>query len=180
MKKFIGLLATLAVLLSATPANAQKIQAYGGTGHGGSGRYNLTGEAAFSGNDLVIGVHNTVVTLTAAQLIAMGTTPVALLPAPGAGKTIVVKRVMVRMTRTATAFTSGGAISFQYHTGPIAVTNTVPAAVVTGAAGTVDVVRGGIDAAPTAQNDSIEITNATAPFATGTGTAKVFIWYSVE
>ena len=41
------------------------------------------------------------VALTAAQIIAMGTTPVALLAAPGAGKAILIDSVLFAMTRTA-------------------------------------------------------------------------------
>lgn len=125
------------------------------------------------------------VALTAAQIIAMGTTPVSILPAPGAGKAILVDSILFGMTRTGTAFTGGGAINFQYHTTTNSVphSGTIPATLVTtGGAGSAQT-RLGPDVSSNGlvvpANEGIDITNATAPFAAGTGTAKVFIRYRV-
>ena len=118
------------------------------------------------------------VPLSAAQIIAMGTTPITVIAAPGAGKTIVLERAMLRVTRTATQFTSGGTVILQYHTGTVAAINTIAAANITGAAGVIDASRSGIDAANT-ENDPLEITNGTAAFATGTGTAVLHLWYQI-
>src|SRR5882724_8731465 len=67
---------------------------------------------ASSGELLV--VRHASVKLTAAQIIAMSATPVQLVPAQGAGKSIVVTRLAVRITRTSTAFTGGGNTIVQY------------------------------------------------------------------
>ncbi len=61
-------------------------------------------------------------------------------------------------------------------------TGSVPASVITGGAGVVLNCNGGVSAAngivvPTATG--VDITNATAPFITGTGTLKVTVDYRV-
>lgn len=118
------------------------------------------------------------VSLSAANIIAMNATPVQLLPAPGAGKAIQIHDVMIRVTRTSTAFTSGGAAVIQTATGAVALTGTIPASTFTGAAGVADYTVPKV-AAANVENDAVNISNATAAFATGTGTAVVHIWYSI-
>lgn len=125
------------------------------------------------------------VALTAAQIIAMGTTPVTILAAPGAGLSIVVREIVFEMKRTATAFTGGGAVSFQYHTTTSSVPHagTVASSVVTTAgAATVTVLlapNAGATGLVIPSNEGIDITNATAAFAAGTGTANVFLTYRI-
>jgi hypothetical protein len=121
------------------------------------------------------------VPLTAAQLIAMGTTPVTLIAAPGAGKCIIVDNVTFKMTTTATAFTGGGAVEFCYtNASGTKVTADIAAAVVTAAAGTSFTNVRGIEASLTGTaNAAVVITNVTAPFASGTGSAEIIIEYHV-
>lgn len=124
------------------------------------------------------------VALSAAQLIAMGTTAVAILATPGSGKALIVENFLFEMTRSATAFTGGGAVSFQYHTTTTSVPHagSIAATVVTGGAGTVQTYLGpnvGTNGLVIPSNEGIDITNATAAFAAGTGTAKVFVKYRV-
>jgi hypothetical protein len=123
------------------------------------------------------------VNVTSANILAMFTTPVAILAAPGAGKAIVVDTILFEMTTTATAYASGGAVSFVYHGGSVAShSGTIPASVVTAGAGTSNTQLGSPTAAngtTVPANTGIDITNATGAFTTGTGTAKVQIWYSV-
>ena len=123
------------------------------------------------------------VNLSAANIIAMNGAPVEILPTPGSNKILVVSQIVFEMKRTATAFTGGGAVNFQYHT----TTSSVPHAgtiagsnVTTGGAGTVVVVLGpnvGTNGLVVPSNEAIDITNATAAFADGTGTAVVTIYY---
>jgi hypothetical protein len=125
-----------------------------------------------------IGIHS-FVTLTAAQIISMFTTPIALLPTLPtlpAGQTYAIDCVTFIMNAGATAFTGGGAVSVQYS-GGAAVVNTLAAAVVTSASSSATV-RQGIDATATA-GAAITITNATAAFATGNGTLLIDISYRV-
>lgn len=124
-------------------------------------------------------------TLTAANIIAMNGAPVSVLAAPGAGKAILVNNFLFEMTRTSTAFTGGGAINFQYHTTTTSVPHagTIAASLVTtGGAGTAQTWLGpnvGTNGLVIPANEGIDVTNATAAFAAGTGTAKIFIQYRI-
>jgi hypothetical protein len=126
--------------------------------------------------------------LTAANIIAMYTTPVKVLETPGAGKSIVVAKVALTITRTATAFTGGGVGILQYHStangaGQQALDSTFAATIFTGSAGTSVSFRNGAvisDAASTVTQDkALYISNQTAVFAAGTGTAILDVWYYV-
>jgi hypothetical protein len=134
------------------------------------------------------GVRHKQVSLTAANIIAMYTTPVVLLAAPGSGKSIAVTKLQFKITRSATAFTGGGAVIVQYDTtangaGTQSLDSTLAATVVTGAAGTSYSWRNGAvisDSTATVVNKGLYISNDTAVFAAGTGTATVDIWYVVN
>ena len=120
------------------------------------------------------------VALSSANILAMFGTPVTLLPAPGAGKTIIVESILFKMTRTSTAYAGGGAVTFKYA-GGASLPSTIAATVVTtGGAGTEynHVGDNGASLTPTA-NAGIQITNGTAAFTTGTGTADIVIKYRV-
>jgi hypothetical protein len=127
-------------------------------------------------------------TLTAAQIIAMYTTPVAIVPAPAAGLAIVVSQITFEMKATATAFTGGGIVVFQFANtahgaGTLVHAGSIPASVVNaGAAGNT---LTGLWAASGANGLTIPtatgifISNQTGVFATGTGTAIVTISYDL-
>ena len=92
-----------------------------------SGAFDGSGAGVFPSGSGVATVN-----LTAAQIIAMGTTPVSLMASPGAGMAIIVDNITVKMVTTATAFTGGGAVEFRYTNASGAkVTADVAAAVVT-------------------------------------------------
>lgn len=132
-------------------------------------------------------INHVQVSLTAAQIIAMYTTPVVLVAAPGTGKTLAVSRVVFTITRTSTAFTGGGTNIIQYDStangaGTNACDSTLAATVVTGASGTSTSLRNGavISDSSALQNKGIYISNATAVYAAGTGTATVDVWYTLN
>jgi len=114
------------------------------------------------------------VALSSAQILALFTTPVTLIPAV-AGKTIMVLQCLFVMTTTATAYAAGGNVTFQYSGGN-AVTNSISLGVVTAGAGTSYTVKDGIDVTAL-NNTAVTIFNATGAFTTGTGTAVVNIAY---
>lgn len=162
--------------------------------HGKAGVQNPATDTAFkaaqdhgiiaAGSDY--SVQHVTVPLTAANIIAMYTTPVQLVAAQGAGKSIAVTKVAFTITRTATAFTGGGAAIVQYDStangaGQQALDSTIAATVITGAAGTTVSTRNGAvisDLASTSiQNKGLFISNGTAVFAAGTGTVVVDVWY---
>jgi hypothetical protein len=125
-----------------------------------------------------------VVALTAANLIAMYAAPVEIVPAV-AGKAIIVDSVDFDITRTSTAFTGGGVVAVQYaataNGAGTATTATIAATVVTGAAGRtitgrIPVVLSDVAAASIIAI-GLYISNQTAAFAAGTGTASVIVRY---
>lgn len=125
-----------------------------------------------------------VVDLTAAQIIAMYTTPVVVVPAVS-GKAIFVDAVEFDITRTSTAFTGGGVVAVQYDSTAAglgtATHATIAATVVTGSAGEtrtyrIPVVQSDI-AVASIEGKGLYISNQTAVFAAGTGTARVTVWY---
>jgi hypothetical protein len=128
-------------------------------------------------------IQHVAVPLTAANLIAMYTTPVQLIPAGAAGTNIVVHKVMFKMVTTATAFTGGGVLEFQLgntaNGAGTATTATIAAAVVTAGAGTSYTTVIPVSYTSTAAT-GLFISNQTAAFAAGTGTAVVDIWYSIK
>ena len=124
------------------------------------------------------------VALTAAQLISMYTTPIVVIPAV-TGKKIYVDTVDFDIVRTATAFTGGGVVDVQIDStangaGTI-VHADIAAAVVTGSAGTSHTHRTSSDLSDIADasltGKGLYISNKTAPFAAGTGTASVTVRY---
>jgi hypothetical protein len=128
------------------------------------------------------------VTLAAAQIIGMYAAPVVLVAAPGAGHTVMISKASFRITRTATAFTGGGAAIIQYGAtvnggGTQAADSTIASTVITGAAGTTHTWRSGLTNLSdnsALDNVGLYISNATAAFAAGTGTAVVDVWYFVN
>lgn len=109
--------------------------------------------------------------LTAAQIIAMYTTPVEVMPAPGVGKAIVVEHFVWSLDAGGTAFTGGGVVSLAINS--VAQTSTIAATNVTSS--TDIIAKAGGAAGVVASNTGVTISNATAAFAAGTGTAKVTI-----
>jgi hypothetical protein len=112
-------------------------------------------------------VYHKQISLTAAQMIAMYTTPVLLVAAPGSGKTIAVNKLIFTITRTSTAFTGGGVGIVQYDStanggGLQALDSTLASTVITGSAGTSATIRNGAiisDATTTLVNKGLYISN---------------------
>lgn len=134
--------------------------------------------------DLMLGRIATV-KLTAANIIAMYATPVAVLAAVS-GKMIVVDSIGFVMTRTATAFTGGGGTKVQYGDtekggGTGVQDSDISSSTITGEEGKTYTLK-----LPTGQADKasaditgvgLYITNKTSTFAAGTGTAVLTIRY---
>lgn len=145
----------------------------------------VTGTVSVSALNPAIG-QTVTKSLTAANIAAMYGAPIEVIPAPGAGKLIVVDSWVFSMTPTTTSFTGGGVVSLIYNTAAsTAAAGTLPSVnVTTGVAGASNpyLIFGASNtsqAAPPVANASVVITNATAAFATGTGTAKVIANYQI-
>lgn len=122
--------------------------------------------------------------MAAADIIAMFTTPVQVVPAI-TGKSIVVDSMEFDITRTSTAFTGGGVVAVQYantaNGAGTATTATIAATVVTGAVGRTVTARIPVNQSDVASASIVGIglfiSNQTAAFAAGTGTATVTVRY---
>jgi hypothetical protein len=124
------------------------------------------------------------VSLSAANIIVMYTTAVEVVPAV-AGKAIIVDDIVLDLTGTATQFTGGGVVGVQYKNtangaGQMVHAN-IAASVVTGATARIITHRVGADISSIATanivGQGLFISNKTAVFANGTGTAKLILRY---
>ena len=120
-------------------------------------------------------------TLTAAQIIGMFTTPLTIIPAPGANRYITVSQVSFQFKPGTTNFTGGGALNLQYHGGAQTHAGTILASVVTSGSASTTLLGPAVPTNGTTVtvNAGIDITNATGAFATGNGTAVVTIQYTI-
>lgn len=126
----------------------------------------------------------TTVTLSNAQLLGMYATPVLLVPAQGANNMIIVDKVIVDYHYLTAATAAGGAIAAQYGSaangaGPAA-SASIAAATLNGFSGSAIMAVGQVavsqlDAA--VENVGVYISNATAAFTTGAGSATVYTYY---
>lgn len=122
------------------------------------------------------------VAVSAAEIIAMNATPKTLVAAPGAGYVLSFRRAVVIYDSTATAFTGGGVITVNYGSGGAAQSSNLAATFLTGAGDKVFNMEKLNAAAGLTMpvNTALVLTNASAPFATGTGVLRVQIEYSVH
>jgi hypothetical protein len=127
------------------------------------------------------------VALTAAQVNTMFTTPVELIPAPPAGSFIIVDQAILVNENGGTAWTSGGAITIGYSNAnpgsPDALSGIIAATFLTTPTVKQIITLAGAQIASAAESTvdalGIFISNATGVFATGTGTLKVRLLYTV-
>jgi hypothetical protein len=124
------------------------------------------------------------VTLTAAQVKALNTTPRTLVAAPGAGKVIVVDRIFGETLGATAAFTGANALEFRYTNGSgTKVTADLPASFINAAdATTVLGTVGGIEAAlvPVANAAIVAFVPVANPGgATAAGTITLTVVYRV-
>lgn len=127
------------------------------------------------------GIQTAVVPLNSAQILALNATPVSLIASPGSGKCIFVDNISFKMVTTATTYANGGALEFRYtNASGTKVTADIASAVITAAAATSFTNVRGIEASLTGTAAAaITVSNATAPFITGTGAGVFVIDYHV-
>jgi hypothetical protein len=128
-------------------------------------------------------VQTATVTLTNTQTLGMEATPVLVIPAPGSGYYIDVIDGTLLNNNTGTAYANGGAIQLSYGTAlTYPATATVAATFLTGPTVAQAIkLTGALASTPLSDvaGKAIYISNATAPFITGTGTLQVTVNYRV-
>jgi hypothetical protein len=128
----------------------------------------------------------TYVVLSNAQILNLSTTSVQILPAPGAGYFYNVLKATLVHESNGTAFTSGGAITIGYGStaSTQALSGTIAAGFLTSQTTTQVIQLAGVNVASTTEalydNQPIAMNNATGAFATGGGTLKVSLTYTIE
>lgn len=131
-----------------------------------------------------IGLNRRVIQLSSAQLLAIQTTPITLLPAPGPGFKTVLIAAVIEMIAGSVAYTdAGGAVSFTQGSWTQALAaNTVFLATANQRnAQSVDFAALGTSAAaPTYENAALTLAKATNNFAAGNGIATVTLYYTIE
>lgn len=142
----------------------------------------LIKDGAISAGTTKIVTKTVEVAVSAAELIAMYTTPKELIAAPGAGYALSLIRAVVIYDSTATAFTSGGVITVNYGSGGAAQSSNLAATFLTNAGDKVFNLEklnaaGGLTMPV---NTSLTLTNATGVFATGTGVVRIQIVYAIH
>jgi len=121
-------------------------------------------------------IQTAVVTLTSAQILTLNTTPVVIVPAPGAGLTIIGDYMVLKYLNGGTNYAGGGAFSMQYS-GGATLFATLPASTITGASATATAPTTG--AVTGSINTAVTITNATGNFTTGNGTIVILMSYVI-
>lgn len=120
------------------------------------------------------------VTLTAAQIISLHTSPVSLVAAPAAGQLIMVDHCLIQFAYNSVQFTGGGAVAPVYHstTTPLT-TGSLPASVIQAAASSYTQlgVQTQANGATLATATGIDLYAATANFAAGNSTLIVDLFY---
>lgn len=125
------------------------------------------------------------ITLTSAQILALQTTAVTLVPAPGPGLMICPETIILRMSGLTAAYTdAGGAVSFSIGTMSAALAaNTIVTGPTNGQRSQQIFAFSGTSTAaapPTNENAALTISKATNNFAAGSGTLHITVFYSVE
>ncbi len=128
----------------------------------------------------------TYVVLSNAQILALSTTSVQVLPAPGVGYFYNVLKATLVHESNGTAFTSGGAITIGYGSTAAtqALSGTIAASFLTSQTTTQVIQLAGVNLGSTTEalydNQPIAMNNTTGAFATGGGTLKVSLTYTIE
>lgn len=118
------------------------------------------------------------VTLSSADILSLHTTPVTLVPAPGAGKWLNVHRAVASMAFGTVAYTiADGVAVFVGTLIPADLTNSL-----TAGADRIETFEGQVTnfSPSVVENEALLITDAVADPTDGDGTLTVTVWYSIE
>lgn len=123
------------------------------------------------------------ITMSAADIIAMYVTPKELVAAPGSGLMLLLDEVAFAFTYNSVQFTGGGAVRIQYGGDTTNIMPTMNLDSPINAAATFyrqfNTKASAASGAIPIPNASLQLTNASAAFATGNSTMKIFIKYRI-
>ncbi len=129
----------------------------------------------------VIPIEYKSVRLTSAEILAMYTTPKALLDAPGAGKVIEFLSAVFFLDHGGTDYAAGGAAVIQTVTGNTAVSDAIAAGTLINVSADAYVVAQVLSAEVALDvNQGLELTNASAVHTTGNGILIVNVAYRIH
>ena len=122
-----------------------------------------------------------IVNLTSANLLAMNGTPVEVVPAYGAGTVVCFKSAILIYDDQGTDYANGGAISINYASGA-AQSSTLASTFLSSNGDKVWNLEklNAANGLTQLVNTGLVITNASAPFITGTGICRLHIFYTVH
>ena len=149
-------------------------------GSGVSALYQNIGDATTS-VWIAVGGHVAAFTLSSAQILDLHDTPVALVPAQGAGTVVIVDEVVAKMTFLTAAYTGSNALEFRYTDGSGAkVSADLPSTLLNAASGVIyGSVKGVVTALVPVANAAVVAVVPVADPAAGSGTLTGFIRYHV-
>jgi hypothetical protein len=122
-------------------------------------------------------------TLTSAQILALFTTPVVIVPAPATGFYINPMETVLRTLPGGSAYAAGGVVQLALGAAATVVIGTIAAAaVITNAADQIAASSIALWTGSEANCDAqpLVINNASGAFTTGNGTLSVTVYYTVE
>jgi hypothetical protein len=123
------------------------------------------------------------VVLTSAQILALFTTPIQIVPAPAAGFHINPVKAVLRTNPGATPYASGGIIQLALGASAGAVIGTIAAAtIITATTAQVSTLIPNTWTTSKVLSDAqpLVVNNATGAFITGNGTLSITVYYTVE
>lgn len=118
------------------------------------------------------------VSVTSAQLLASYTTPIALVPAPGAGRTIIVHGITARLTYGSAAYATNTTLEFRYTDGSGAKVSADLAALLNATANKNQFVAGVTTALTPVTNAAVVVCTATGNPVTGNSPIEFTVHYS--
>lgn len=150
-----------------------------------AGAFTIANNAVTSAKLATNLIQYTSVNISLANFIAMYSTPIQLVAAPGANKQLVLNRVKIVQTYGSAALAVGGTVGVQYdstvHGAGVLASTTLANTVLQATASSVYTLNSGVVVAPftTTVNKGLYLSCDTADFTTGTGSSFVaHIWYS--
>jgi hypothetical protein len=141
------------------------------------------GTAPFTTPPVIANIATAVVLVTSAQLLALHTTPVTIVPAPGAGKAILIlgRGLALSFVAGASAYVSTGSDEGLYYgvTSNLA-SGAAVASTLTGASSAIATQNGAASTNPALLNNQpIVLYGPTANMTAGNGTATVTVIYAI-